>query len=238
MAIRTSDVAYRDGETELEGFVAWDDSKSTAPGVLVFPDWRGVAAQVKERCRMLADLGYAALAADLYGRNIRPTTYADCMAEAGKYYNDRDALKARARAAYDVIKAQEPCDAANVSAIGYCFGALTALELARTGAELNGVVSFHGNFNTPTPGARDIKAKILVLHGDDDPLVPPQEVAAFIAEMKEYRVDYQFIAYANAVHSFTNWDLPESAAGEAAYNKLADRRSWAAMQAFLSEASA
>jgi dienelactone hydrolase len=238
MAIRTSDVLYRDGETELEGFLTWDHSKGAAPGVLVFPDWRGVAAQVKERCRMLAGLGYTAFAADLYGRDIRPTTYADCQAEAGKYYNDRETLKARARAAYDVIRAQESCDAANVSAIGYCFGALTALELARTGADLKGVVSFHGNFNTPTPGASAVKAKILVLHGDDDPLVPPEEVAAFIAEMKEYRVDYQFVAYANAVHSFTNWDLPENAPGEAAYNKLADRRSWTAMQAFLSEIAA
>jgi dienelactone hydrolase len=238
MATRTSDVLYRDGETEFEGFVAWNDGKSTGPGVLVFPDWRGVAAQVKERCRMLADLGYAAFAADLYGRGIRPSTYADCKAESGKYYDDRVTLKARARAAYDVIRTQGSCDPANVSAIGYCFGALTALELARTGADLRGVVSFHGNVTTLTPGAREIKAKILVLHGDDDPLVPPQEIAAFIAEMKECRVDYQFIAYANAVHSFTNWDLPENVPGEAAYNRLADRRSWAAMQAFLSEVSA
>lgn len=236
MANTTDDVRYVDRGTEFEGYIARAGDRS-GPGVLVFPDWRGVGDHVKLRCRMLADLGYTAFAADVYGRGVRPTTLADCEAESARYYRDRPLLKSRAQTAFEAMKAQNCCDPGNISAIGYCFGALTALELARMGAELKGVVSFHGNFNTPVPNARYINVKLLILHGDDDPLVPPDEVAAFIKEMKEFKIDYQFVSYSNTVHSFTNWDLPENAPGASSYSKLADKRSWQAMKGFLAEVS-
>ena len=145
-------------------------------------------------------------------------------------------LRARVRAGLDVLTRHELTDTERIAAIGYCFGGTTVLELARSGADLAGVVSFHGGLSSPTPGdAKNIKAKVLALHGADDPFVPAAEVAAFKDEMRQGGVDWQLIAYGGAVHSFTHWDAGSDSSRGAAYNERADKRSWEATKQFFAE---
>jgi len=233
--MKTETIEYKEGSTVCEGFAAFDD-KAKRPGVMIVPEWNGVSDYSKKRAQMLSDLGYNAFVADVYGKGVRPTTMEACAAEAGKYRDNRALLRARARAALEQLKKLPGTDAGRTAAIGYCFGGMTVLELARDGAEVNGVVSFHGALNTPNAAdAAKIKGRVLALHGADDPLVPPAEVAAFEDEMRKAKVDWQLVAYGNAVHSFTNFSLPEGQPGPVSYNKKADQRSWIAMQDFFKE---
>ena len=231
------DVEYTQDKTVLQGYLAYDDSlKGKRPGVLVVHEWTGLGPYVKRRCEQLAKQGYVAFGADIYGKGVRPQTPQAAGAEAGKYKNDRALLRARVRAALEVLKNHELTDAKRMAAIGYCFGGTAVLELARSGAEIAGVVSFHGGLSSPTPGdAKNIKAKVLALHGADDPNVPPTEVTAFENEMRQGGVDWQLIAYGGAVHSFTDWDAGNDNSRGAAYNERADRRSWEAMKQFFAE---
>src|SRR5688500_18364381 len=203
--IKTAAVSYKDGDVELEGFVAYDDVKAgLRPGVLVIHDWTGVQDYAKMRTKQLAELGYVAFAADIYGKGVRPTDPKDCAAEAGKYKGDLPLLRKRVTLGLEQLKLQPQTDPKKLAASGYCFGGTAALELARSGAELNGVVSFHGGLGTTLPAPEGkMKPKLLVLHGADDPFVKPDEVAAFKAEMEKARVAMQFIGYPGAVHSFT-----------------------------------
>src|SRR5262245_33957984 len=203
--IQTQNVTYKQGKAVLEGYLAWDDaSTDKRPGVLVVHDWMGISDHTKKEAEKLAELGYVAFAADIYGKGVRPTDPKSAGEQAGKYKGDRKLLRARARAAFDVLARNKNVDATKIAAIGFCFGGTTALELARDGAPLAGVVSFHGGLSTPTPAdAKNIKGKVLVLHGADDPNVPPDEVAAFEKEMRDAGVDWQFVAYGGAVHAFT-----------------------------------
>jgi len=233
--MKAESVEYKEGSTACEGFAAYDE-KSKKPGLMIVPEWNGVSDYSKKRAQMLADLGYSAFVADIYGKGVRPTTMEACAAEAGKYRDNRALLRARARAALDTLKKIPGTDAGKIAAIGYCFGGMTVLELARDGADVKGVVSFHGALNTPNAGdAAKIKAKVLALHGADDPLVPPPEVAAFEKEMRDAKVDWQLVSYGNAVHSFTNFTIPEGTPGPVSYNKKADQRSWTAMLDFFKE---
>jgi dienelactone hydrolase len=178
----------------------------------------------KKRAEMLAKLGYVAFALDIYGKGIRPTEMKDAAAEAGKYKTNRELLRARARAGLAVLQQQEMADPKRIAAIGYCFEGTTVIELARSGAEIAGVVSFHGALDSPHPeDGKNIKCKVLALHGADDPFVPAKDVAAFEDEMRSAKVDWQLVKYGGAVHSFTDWD---ARAEGAAYNEKADRRSW------------
>jgi dienelactone hydrolase len=230
-------VEYQQGETLLEGLSVYDDAiQGKRPAVLVVHQWKGVGDYEKKRAGMLARLGYNVFAVDIYGKGIRPQTPPAASAEAGKYKDDRALLRARVRAGLEVLASHELTDRRRIAAIGYCFGGTTVLELARSGADLAGVVSFHGGLSTPTPGdAKNIKAKVLVLHGADDPYVPPAEVAAFEDEMRQGQVDWQLVAYGGAVHSFTDWNAGNDNSQGAAYNERADRRSWEAMKLFFSE---
>ncbi len=231
-------VEYRRGETVLEGYLAYDDTiKGKRPGVMVVHEWNGLGSYVKHRVEQLASLGYVAFGADIYGKGIRPATPEAAAREAAKYRGaDRTLLRERARAGLDELRKQPNVDPARIAAIGYCFGGTAVLELARSGADLQGVVSFHGGLNTPNPAdARKIRAKVLALHGADDPLVPPQEVAAFQDEMRKGKVDWQMVFYGGVVHSFTNPDSGNDPSKGVAYNAEADRRSWEAMNAFFSE---
>jgi len=233
--MKSQNIDYTEGSTALEGFAAYEEG-GRRPGVLVVPEWQGVNDVSRKRAQMLCELGYNALVADIYGKGVRPTTMEACAAESGKYRENRPLLRARARAALDEIRKLPGTDSAQVAAIGYCFGGMTVLELARDGADVKGIVSFHGALNTPNTGdAKNIRGKVLALHGADDPLVPPAEVAAFENEMRSARVDWQLVAYGGAVHSFTNFSLPENQPGPIAYNKKADQRSWRAMQDFFKE---
>ena len=230
-------VEYNEGQTTLEGLWVYDNSTtSKRPGVLIVHQWKGLGDYEKKRAEMLAKLGYNVFAVDIYGKGIRHNNPKDASAEAAKYKNDRKLLRARVNAGLDVLKKQEFTDAQRIAAIGYCFGGTTALELARSGAAVAGVVSFHGGLNTPNVGdARQIKAKVLALHGADDPHVPPAEVAAFEKEMRDAKVDWSLIAYGGAVHSFTDWNAGNDNSKGSAYNEKADKRSWEAMKQFFAE---
>src|SRR5438552_11685480 len=152
------------------------------------------------RARMLAEMGYVAFACDIYGKGVRPASMQEAGAQAGKYKGDRALLRQRVRAGFDTLLKQEGVDAKHVAAVGYCFGGTTVLELARSGADVNGVVSFHGGLDSPTPeDAQHIKGRVLALTGGDDPNVPPAQVAAFEDEMRKARVDWQRVSYGGAV---------------------------------------
>ena len=150
--MRTETIEYQEGTTACEGFAAYGDNAAKTPAVLVVPEWNGVSDYTKKRAQMLAELGYTAFVADIYGKGIRPTTMDACAAEAGKYQKDRSLLRRRARAALDTMLKLQAADSGKVAAIGYCFGGTAVLELARDGADVRAVVSFHGALNTPESG--------------------------------------------------------------------------------------
>jgi dienelactone hydrolase len=231
-------VEYRQGDTLLEGYLAYDDTLvGKRPGVLVVHEWNGLGDYVKKRANQLARMGYVAFCADIYGRGIRPVTAEEAAKEAAKYRGaDRTLLRARAQAGLDELRRESMVDSDLLAAIGYCFGGTAVLELARSGADLRGVVSFHGGLDTPNPSdAKKIRAKVLVLHGGDDPHVPLSQAAAFEDEMRKGGVDWQLVIYGGAVHSFTNPESGSDPSKGVAYNEKADRRSWEAMKVFFAE---
>lgn len=235
--LHTEPVAYKQGDTTLEGWLAYDTSiKGKRPGVLIVHQWKGLTDYEKKRAEMLAKLGYNVFALDIYGKGVRPTNPKDAGAEAGKYKSDRALLRARAQAGLSILKNHELTDPKRVAAIGYCFGGTTVIELARSGADIAGVVSFHGGLDSPKPeDGKNIKCKVLALHGADDPFVPAKDLDAFEAEMKQAGVDYQLIKYKGAVHSFTDWNAGNDNSKGAAYNKEADAQSWEAMKQFFAK---
>jgi dienelactone hydrolase len=235
-AIQSKSVEYKDGDTVLEGWVTYDDAiTQPTPGVLIVHQWKGLGDYEKKRAEMLARMGVVAFCADIYGKGIRADSAAEAGKLAGKYKGDRALLRQRVNAALKELQAQPHVNQAKVAAIGYCFGGTTVLELARSGADVAGVVSFHGGLSTPTPAdAKNIKTRVLALHGADDPFVPAAEVADFQKEMRDAGVDWQMVSYGGAVHSFTDWNATGEMKG-AKYDKNADTRSWANMQAFFRE---
>jgi dienelactone hydrolase len=236
-ALRTEPVVYKQGDAVLEGYLAYDDSfQGKRPGVLVAHEWWGHNAYARQRAEQLAGLGYVAFALDIYGKGVSAKDAQEAAAMAGRYKGDRALLRARAAAALDVLKKSPLVDPQRLAAIGYCFGGTTVLELARSGADLRGVVSFHGDLSSPSPAdSRQIKAKVLALHGADDPFVPPAQVAAFEDEMRKGGVNWQLVVYGGAVHTFTNPAAGNDPSRGAAYNASADRRSWQAMKDFFAE---
>ncbi|HPC82248.1 MAG TPA: dienelactone hydrolase family protein [Thermoanaerobaculaceae bacterium] len=235
--VKTVVVTYTHDDTTLEGFLAWDDAvPGKRPGVLVVHQWMGVTDNERMRAEMLAKLGYVALAVDVYGKGVRPTSTQEAAALAGKYKGDRALLRARLMAGLEELQRHPLVDTSRTAAIGYCFGGTAVLELARSGANVAGVVSFHGALDTPSPAdAKRIKGKVLVLHGADDPWVPWEQVLAFEKEMRDAGVDWQLVAYGGAVHAFTQREAGTDKSTGAAYNERADRRSWEAMRAFFAE---
>ena len=236
-AVGTKTVEYRQGDTRLVGYLAYPkEAEGKLPGILVVHEWMGLNDYAKRRAEQLAELGYVALAADIYGDGKIAADRDEAGKLAGSYKKDRPLLRARAAAGLAALKAQSGVAADKVAAIGYCFGGTTVLELARSGADLAGIVSFHGGLDTPTPqDAKNIHAKVLALHGADDPNVPPDQVAAFEQEMREGGVDWQLLAYGGAVHGFTNPANGSDNRKGVAYNSAADTRSWIAMRQFFDE---
>jgi dienelactone hydrolase len=230
---------YRDGAATLKGYLADEGRSGARPGVVLFPEAFGIGEHVMERARRLAAVGYVALAADPYGDGAQAKDLPGAIEMMTAVRSDVDRWRARAQAALDALSAQSGVDRARLAAIGYCFGGSTALELGRSGAPLAAVVSFHGGLEAPRPeDARNIRAKVLVCHGANDPLIPPEQVAAFETQMRATPVDWQLVSYGGAVHSFTNPDADKLGNPALAYNAAADRRSWAAMLALFQEALA
>jgi len=231
------EIDYREGETPLEGYLAYDDSfKGVRPGVLVFHEWMGLSDHEKGRARELARMGYIAFAGDVYGKGMRPKTHEEARKISGAFREDRARVRARAKAALELLRGQRLTDKKRIAAIGYCFGGTAALELARSGADVLGVATFHGVLDTPNPGdAKDIKGKVLVLHGAEDPAIPPEQVMAFRDEMRKGKVDWQMNIYGGAVHRFAVRDAGNRPETGAAYNEKADRRSWDALGLFFKE---
>jgi dienelactone hydrolase len=236
-AVQTKVIEYKHGDTVLEGYLAYDDSQTgQRPGVLVVHEWTGHNPYVRKRAEQLAGLGYVAFALDMYGKGVQAKDAKEAAQLASTYKNDRKLMRARAEAGLDVLRKQPQTDPKRLAAIGYCFGGTTVLELARDGQDLAGVVSFHGDLATPTPeDAKQIKGKVLALHGADDPFVPPAVVTAFEDEMRKGGVDWQLVAYGGTVHSFTNPGAGNDNSRGAAYNAKADHRSWEAMKTFFDE---
>lgn len=233
-AVKTETVEYKDGSTVLEGYIAYDDANDKPrPGILVIHDWTGLQDYAKRRTTMLAEMGYVAFAADVYGKGVRPTDPKECAVQSGAYKSDLPLLRRRVTLALDELKKNKLVQQDKLAAIGYCFGGTSVLELARSGADVKGVVSFHGGLKTTLPAsAGGIKAKVLVCHGADDPFVKPDEVAAFKEEMKTSQAKMEFIAYPGAVHSFTKKEAGTDASKGQAYNEKADLDSWAEMRKF------
>jgi dienelactone hydrolase len=234
--IMTQTIEYKQGDATLEGYLAYDDAiTGPRPGVLVVHQWLGLTDYEKHRAEQLAGLGYVAFCADIYGQGIRPKDTSEAGAQAGKYKADRALLRARVNAGLAVLKKNELVDPKRVAAIGYCFGGTTVLELARSGADVAGVVSFHGGLDSPTPAdGKNIKGKVLVLAGADDPFQKADDLTAFESELRDAKVDWQIVFYGGAVHAFTQPNPGFVNAG-AKYNEKADKRSWQAMKDFFAE---
>jgi dienelactone hydrolase len=236
VAIVSNTVMYLDGDVMLEAFFAFDDAISgRRPTVLINHTWAGRDDFVAEKAKKLAALGYVGFAVDMYGKGVLGTSPDECMKLMLPFMADRAMLQQRMKAALAAVRLMPWVDDGKIAAIGFCFGGLCSLDLARTGADIKGVVSFHGLLTAPENILGNaIKAKILALHGHDDPLVPSEQVLAFEQEMTEAGADWQLHTYGNTLHGFTN-PLANDPAFGAVYQPAADRRSWIAMQNFLTE---
>jgi dienelactone hydrolase len=236
-AIRSEPISYQFGGVTFEGQFFFDDADATPRrAVLVCHEWWGLNDYARHRAEQLAQSGYVALAVDVYGKGVVAKTREEAAKMATALKDDRPTLRGRINAALAALKSRKEVNPKKIAAIGYCFGGTTALELARSGADVIGVVSFHGGLSTPTPqDAKNIKCKILACHGADDPFVKPDEVAAFLDEMKKGKVNYEFNIYGGAVHTFTNPAAGDDPSKGSAYNEQADKRSWKAMHDFFAE---
>jgi len=240
--IVTRPTAYEHAGVKLEGWLAYDDGKistaNKAPGVLVVPEWWGLNDYPKSRAVQLAQLGYVAFVADMYGAGVATTDPKKAGELAGPFYG-KPLMAERAQAGLDQLLKTGLVDGSRVAAIGYCFGGSTVQALAFSGAALAGIVSFHGGpVPVPADAATKVKAKILMCHGAIDPFIKKEDLDTFTKALNDAKLDYQFVSYAGAVHAFTNPGADQIAAATGlpiAYNAAADHRSWAHMQAFFAE---
>jgi dienelactone hydrolase len=236
MTITTRTIDYRDGERQLEGFLCLDDAVSgPRPGVLIAHTWRGRSAFEEGNARQLAGLGYAGFALDLFGKGVLGSSPEQNRALMQPLMDDRGMLQRRMQLAVEAVRSQDEVDGKRIAAIGFCFGGLCVLDLARGGADVKGVVSFHGLLGPPgnTDGSR-ITAKVLVMHGWDDPLAPREDLVKLGYELTDAGADWQIHAYGNAMHAFTN-PAANNADFGTVYQADADRRSRASMRVFLGE---
>jgi dienelactone hydrolase len=234
--IKTRLIDYRDGDLVFQGMLAWDDDvDGPRPGVLVAHTIRGRSAFEESKAEMLAEQGYVGFAIDVYGKDAIGSKIEECREMMDALRGERPLLQRRLLRALRTMQDQSEVDSARVAAIGYCFGGLCVLDIARTGEPIAGVVSFHGLFDPPgnTAGNR-IAARVLALHGWDDPLATPDQAVALAGELGSMGADWQLHCYGNVRHAFSN-PAADASTGVTIYNKSADRRSWAAARYFLSE---
>jgi dienelactone hydrolase len=235
--VQGTEVSYQVGDTTMKGYLATDPAKKgPRPGILVVHEWWGLNDYARKRARMLAELGYTALAVDMYGNGKQATHPDDAGKFSGELRKNMPVAEARFKAAMELLKSQPSVAGNEIAAIGYCFGGGVVLEMARRGLDLKGVASFHGSLGTAEPAqAGKVKAKVLVLNGDADPFTKPEQITAFKQEMQNAGVDFEFIGYPNAKHSFTNPDADSYGQKfnlPLAYNAEADKKSWAKLQTF------
>ena len=235
-AMTTQKIPYEIEKTKFEGVLVFDPAVKNLPGLVLVPNWLGINEANLKQAELVAARGYVVFVADMYGTGARPKNQEEAGKIATTVKGNRTLMRERVNKALQLLlAARTPMDPKKVGAIGFCFGGTAALELARSGAKISGVVSFHGGLGSPTPeDAKKIAAKVLALHGADDPNVPPEEVTAFQAEMRAAKVDWELVAFGNTVHSFT--DVDANTPGRAQYNPVVAARAYALMDAFFGEA--
>ncbi len=227
-AVKSKAIDYKIGDDTFEGFYVYPQAgKGKVPGVLVVHNWLGVTDETKHQAERIAKLGLAVFAVDVYGKGIRAKNGQEAGPLAGKLKNDRKLFRARLQRGLEILREQKEVDPTKVVAAGYCFGGTGVIELARSGADVAAVVSFHGGLDSPNPDdGKNIKAKVVALQGADDPFVKASDIAAFQDEMRKHHVDWQMTVYGGAVHSFTDTSAGNDVKTGAAYNKNADERSF------------
>jgi dienelactone hydrolase len=242
-AVQTMAYEYSAGGETFEGHLAWDDALTgPRPAVMIVHQWKGLTEYEQKRAAMIAELGYVAFAIDAYGKGIRPQSNEEAMAQVGRLRADSALFRSRIALGLATLKsladghAGPAVDASRIAAIGYCFGGQAVLELARSGAELGGVVSFHGSFETQQPAAPGtVKAEVLVLHGAQDKNISAGQLTAFEDEMRAAQASWEVNLYSDAVHAFTQWHAGNDPSKGAAYDETADKRSWERMRLFFVE---
>jgi dienelactone hydrolase len=236
MNIKEEPVTYKDGTVTLKGYVAYDDNmKAKRPAILVVPEWWGLGDYTRGRAKQLAELGYIAMAVDTYGDGKQADNPKDAQALATPFYQNPVLAKTRIDAALATIKGYAQTDSSKIAAIGYCYGGFVVLNAAKQGADLKGVVSFHGNLSGVAPDKSLLKAQVLVCHGEADKFVSQQEVDAFKKSMDSVGATYEFKSYANATHAFTNPEATDKGKKfnmPIVYNAAADTSSWNDMKDF------
>ena len=235
MVIRSKLINYSIDSNDFKGYIAWDDSlREVKPGVLIFPEWWGLNNYIKKRTEEVAELGYLAFGVDMYGEGKTVDNPNDAGSLMNAVLEDKQIIKARLESAYNFLKENALSDSDRIGAIGYCFGGALVLNMARMGMDLRAVVSFHGaldSFFSPLPG--DVKAKVLVCHGEADELISEEAVEQFKLEMDTAEADYEIISYQGALHGFSNPAADELGRKfniPLAYNENADRNSWKSMK--------
>lgn len=233
----TQTVDYKQGDAPLKGYLAYDDSvKEKRPGVLVVHEWWGLNDYAKKRAEQLAKLGYVAFAVDMYGGGAVTTDREKAAEWANSVRGNSSLMRERAKAGLAVLAANERVDPDRIGAIGFCFGGTVVLELAYSGADLAGVVSFHGGLVNPKPeDMKSMKSAFLVLHGAEDPFMTPKQIAAFQGSLEKAGVDWQMVYFGGAVHAFSNQAAGDDKSKGVAYDAKAARRSWEYMQLFFRE---
>jgi dienelactone hydrolase len=233
----TKVVPYQDKTTQLEGFLAYDSSiRGKRPGILVVHEWWGLNDYARRRAEQLAALGYVAFALDMYGKGMVTVHPKEASQWSQAVQSNVQAWQERAQAGLDVLKKEPLVDTNRIAAIGYCFGGSTVQELAYSGADLRGVVSFHGSLMIPAEDqAKQVKAKILICHGAADPFTKPDKIPPYIEAMDKYGLDWRMIIYGGAEHGFTNPDADKMGVEGLKYDKSADLQSWQAMKDFFQE---
>ena len=236
MAIVSNTVNYLDGGTLLQAFFAYDDAfEERRPAVLISHAWAGRDEFVNDKAKQLAELGYVAFALDMYGQGVLGANLEENAALMQPFMDDRQLLQRRINAALYAVTLLPWVDDSKIAAIGFCFGGLCVLDLARMGADIKGVVSFHGLLMVPEKTEqKPVLAKVLALHGHDDPMATAEQLQAFTTEMTDLKVDWQVHNYGNTMHAFTNPKANDPDFGTV-YNATADKRAWQSMKNFLEE---
>jgi dienelactone hydrolase len=236
-AIKSETVEYKQADAVLEGYMVSNPAvKMRQPAVIIIHDWMGMTDFVKKKAEEMAKLGFVAFSADIYGKGVHPKDANEAGKLAGQYKGDRALLRARAQAAFDQVKKNPKVDPNKIVVMGYCFGGTTALEMAMSGLPIAGVASFHGGLDFPNlADVKNIKGKLLIMHGALDPYVPAEQVNSFTKALNDNKTDYQFIVYSGAVHAFAVPTAGNDPSKGAAYNAVADHRSTEAMHDFFNE---